>query len=129
MSYFAQSEHTYSCTIIKSILGEKVDLDSVFTMASLTQLEAVAKIPVLTELKAKNSEFQAVIRVKQSDVSWAINKWLTTSVLSRIKPTWKNLLLVLRLIHLDSIADQIVVYFKTHPLSSIQGREGKGKVL
>ena len=109
------------------ILGEKVDLDSVFTMASLTQLEAVAKIPVLTELKAKNSEFQAVIRVKQSDVSWAINKWLTTSVLSRIKPTWKNLLLVLRLIHLDSIANQIVVYFKTHPLSSIQGREGKRK--
>ena len=113
--------------MIKSILGEKVDLDSVFTMASLTQLEAVAKIPVLTELKAKNSEFQAVIRVKQSDVSWAINKWLTTSVLSRIKPTWKNLLLVLRLIHLDSIADQIVVYFKTHPLSSIQGRIGKMK--
>ena len=130
-------ENTYSllqCTytnhdfpMIKSILVEKVDLDSVFTMASLTQLEAVAKIPVLTELKAKNSEFQAVIRVKQPDVSWAINKWLTTSVLSRIKPTWKNLLLVLRLIHLDSIADQIVVYFKTHPLSSIQGREGKGK--
>ena len=93
-------------------------------MASLTQLEAVAKIPVLTELKAKSSEFQAVIRVKQSDISWAINKWLTTSVLSRIKPTWKNLLLVLRLIHLDSIADQIVVYFKTHSLSSLQGKEG-----
>ena len=110
--------------MIKSILGERVDLDSVFTMASLTQLEAVAKIPVLTELKAKNSEFQAVIRVKQSDVSWAINKWLTTSVLSRIKPTWKNLLLVLRLIHLDSIADQIVVYFNSF---SIQGREGKGR--
>ena len=100
-----------------------------FTMASLTQLEAVAKIPVLTELKAKNSEFQAVIRVKQSDISWAINKWLTTSVLSCIKPTWKNFLLVLRLIHLDSIADQIVAYFKTHSLSSIQEKEGKGIVL
>ena len=109
-----------------SILGENVNLDSVFTMESLSQLEAVAQIPVLTELKAKSSEFQAVIRVKQPDVSWAINKWLTTSVLSRIKPTWRNLLLVLRLIHLDSIADQMVEYFKTHSLSSIQGKEGKG---
>ena len=89
-----------------------------FTMASLTQLEAVAKIPVLTELKANNREFQAVIRVKQPDISWAINEWLTTPVLSCIKPTWKNLLLVLRLIHLDSIADQIVVH--------LSEKEGKG---
>ena len=113
-----------------SILGDEDHLDSVFTMASLTQLEAVAKIPVLTELKAKNSEFQAVIRVKQSDISWAINKWLTTPLLSRVKPTWKNFLLVLRLIHLDGIADQIVEYSKTHSLSSLQEKEGtKGIVL
>ena len=112
-----------------SILGEDVNLDSVFTKASLTQIEDVAKIPVLTELKAKNSEFQSVIRVKQSDISWAIDKWLTTSVLSRVKPTWKNLLLVLRLIHLDSIADQIVEYLKTHSLSSLQEKEGEGIVL
>ena len=119
-------QHQFYAVSCILILDEEVNLDSVFTMVSLTQLEVVAKIPVLTELRAKSSEFQAVIRVKQPDISWAINKWLTTSLLSRIKPTWKNLILVLRLIHLDSIADPIVVYFKTHSLSSIHEKEGKG---
>ena len=94
-------------------------------MASLTQLERVAEIPVLTELEAKKNEFQAVIRVKQSDLSWAIKKWLTTSVRSRIKPTWKNFFLVLQLINLGHLVVQIRNYFKTHFPSSCT-EEGNG---
>ena len=100
-------------------------LDDVFTMASLTKLERVAGIPVLTELEAKRNEFQAVIRVKQSDLSWAIKKWLTASERSRIKPTWKNFFLVLQLINLGHLVVQIRNYFKTHSPSSFQ-EEGNG---
>ena len=95
-----------------------------FTLASLTQLEKREGIPVFTELEAKNHEFQAVIRVKQPSLSWAINKWLTGSVLSRIKPTWKNLLSVLRLIDLDHLAEDIETYSKKHSLSSLNEDKG-----
>ena len=82
-------------------------LTEVFTLASLTQLEKREGIPVLTELEAKNHEFQAIIRVKQPDLPSAINRWLTSSVLSQIKPTWKNFLSILRLINLDHLAKDI----------------------
>ena len=88
------------------------NLSEEFTSAALTQLEKREGIPVLTELEAKNHEFQAVIRVKQPDLSQAIDKWLTMPVLSRIKPSWKNLLCVLRLINLDRLAKDIEIYLK-----------------
>ena len=98
------------------------ELDSVFTMASLTQLEAAAEIPVLSELEAKSHEFQAIIRVKQHNASGAINKWLSAPVLSRIVPTWKNFLSVLRLIHLDDVAQQVEAYLSQHLMSIGEGK-------
>lgn len=102
-------------------------LSEVFTSAALIQLEKREGIPVLTELEAKNHEFQAVIRVKQPNLSWAIDKWLTAPVLSRIKPTWGNLLCVLRLINLDHVAEDIEAYSKKHSLSSL--KEDKGIIV
>ena len=98
-------------------------LSEVFTSAALTQLEKREGIPVLSELEAKKNVFQAVIRVKQPNLSWAIDKWLTTSLQSRIKPTWRNLLLVLRLINLDRLADDIEAYSKKHSLSNLKEDE------
>ena len=94
------------CCLITESLSEE------FTFAALTQLEKREGIPVLTELEAKNHEFQAVIRVKQPNVSRAIDRWLTAPVLSCIKPTWGNLLCVLRLINLDQLAYNIETYLK-----------------
>ena len=105
------------------------ELDSVLTMASLTQLETAAGIPVLSELEAKNHEFQAIIRVKQHNVSGAINKWLTAPVLSRIVPTWKNFLSVLCLVHLDDVAQRIRLYLSNHPLSTLESEGDQGKTL
>ena len=99
-------------------------LSEVFTFAALTQLEKREGIPVLTELEAKKNEFQAVIRVKQPNLSWAIDKWLTAPVLSRIKPTWGNFLCVLRLINLDHVAEKIEAYSKKHSLSSLMEERG-----
>ena len=102
-----------------------------FSMAALTHLETAAGIPVLSELEAKHHQFQAIIRVKQPDLSWAIKMWLTAPVLSRIVPTWKNFLCVLRLIHLDDVANQIEAYLSKHPLSSfdLEGGQGENFVL
>ena len=105
------------------MLDKKFDLNSVFTMASLTQLERVG-IPVLTQLEANNHAFQVVIRVKQHNVSGAINKWLTAPVLSRLIPSWKNFLTVLCLIQLDDLAEQIKAYLLKHPLFTVEMEQG-----
>ena len=112
---------TQSCVIVLSMTES---LSEVFTFAALTQLEKREGIPVLTELEAKKNEFQAVIRVKQPNIFWAINKWLTAPVLSRIKPIWKNFLCVLRLINLDHVAEDIEAYSKEHSLSSLKEDQG-----
>ena len=111
-------------TALSYCLSMTGSLSEMFTSAALTQLEKREGIPVFTELEAKNSEFQAVIRVKQSDASWAINKWLAGPVLSRIKPTWGNLLCVLRLISLDQLANDIEAFSKKHSLSSLMEERG-----
>ena len=98
-------------------------------MPVLTHLETAAGIPVLSKLEAKNHQFQAIIRVKQHNVSGAINKWLTAPVLSRIVPTWKNLLSVLCLIHLDDVAQQIETYLSKHPLSTLESEVDQSKAL
>ena len=111
--------HVYTC-----MLGKRFDFDSVFTMSSLTRLESTVGIPVLTELEAKNHEFQVILRVKQYNVSGAINKWLTAPLLSRIMPSWKNILSVLRLIKLDDVAEQIEAHLSKHPLYTLEQEQG-----
>ena len=118
--------HSYSHAHVHfSITGKKFNPDTVFTMAALTQLESRAGIPVLTELESRNHEFQTVLRVKQHNVSGAITKWLTAPVLSRITPTWKNLLLVLHMISLDNLAQQFESYLVKHPLSDLEEDAGE----
>ena len=103
-----------------SIIAKVFNSDSMFTMASLNHLEKGVGIPVLTDLEAANHEFQAIIRVKQPNILLAIKKWLTTPLLSHIKPTWKNLILILQIINLDQLAEKIETYVIKHQLS---GRE------
>ena len=106
------------------LIGKRFDFDSVFTMSSLTRLESTVGIPVLTALETKNHKFQAILRVRQDSVSSAINKWLTAPLLSRLMPSWKNLLSVLRLIKLDDVAEQIEAHLSKHPLFTWEQEQG-----
>ena len=90
------------------------DPDSRVTMRALFIAEG-SSIPVLTELSDKNRDFRALIRLRQPDLFSAINKWLTAPV-SCIKPTWKNLILVLRFLNLDHLAMQFEDHLLDHPL-------------
>ena len=62
------------------------------------------------EIATKNRDFQALLRLKQPDANLAMIKWMNSIQQANIKPTWKNLLLVLRLINLDHVAKEIDVY-------------------
>ena len=63
------------------------------------------------EISTKNKDFQAVLRLKQPDANLAIIKWTNSVQQANIKPTWKNLALVLHLINLDHLAEEINMYF------------------
>ena len=56
------------------------------------------------EISSKNKDFQAVLRQKQPDANSAMIKWTQQT---NIKPTWKNLFLILHLINLDHLAKEI----------------------
>ena len=62
-------------------------------------------IPLLSELANKNQDFQKVIQVRQPDAPSAINRWLSSSSgASKMKPTWRNLSMVLHEIGLGDLA-------------------------
>ena len=59
------------------------------------------------EISSKNRDFQAVVRLRQPDANSALIKWLNSSNKSDIKPTWRNLFLILHLVNLDKLAEEI----------------------
>ena len=62
------------------------------------------------EISSKNKDFQAMLRQKQPDANLAMIKWTNSVHQTSRKPTWKYLLLVLRIINLDHLAEQINTY-------------------
>ena len=105
--------------LIFSIAVSLFDPESKVTMRALFIAEG-SGIPVLTELIDKNRDFQALIRVRQPDLFSAIDKWLIAPVRSCIKPTWKNLILVFRLLDLDRLAIQFEDHLSDHPQTYLE---------
>ena len=97
------------------------DEESQVTTYALYRLEREG-VQVRREISTKSRDFQAVLGVKQPDANLAMIKWLNTPQKSNIKPTWKNLFLLLRLINLDHLAKKIDAY-----LTKCSLEEGKGK--
>ena len=65
---------------------------------------------VRSQISSKNKDFQAILRVKQPDAGTAMIKWIDSVHKTILKRTWKTLLLVLRLIDLDHLAEEINTY-------------------
>ena len=63
-------------------------------------------VQLLKELEIKSKDFQRIIGVKHCDMHSAFDKWLAQPK-PYIEPTWKKLLLLLRLIDLDQTAKRI----------------------
>ena len=75
-------------------------------MYTLYRLERIG-IQVRRSINDENQYFQAVLRQKQPNATLAMIKWVNSGQQNNIKPTWKNLFLILRLIKLDHLAQQI----------------------
>lgn len=84
------------------------ELDSQFSTRLIFVMEKFYGIPLLSELAGKNQDFQQQIQVRQPDAPSAITRWLSAAGASnKIKPTWRNLSLVLHNIGLGPLAIQM----------------------
>ena len=85
-------------------------------MSALSRLEGVG-IPVLASLNANTSFFQQVLSVFAPhlsaafhDASSLLDAWLSSGVLCYLPPTWKSLLLIIRFLNLDELAQWMETY-------------------
>ena len=91
--------------------------DSQFTTSALSRLEDVG-IPVMTALNNSVNFFRQILGVLRSisypsafpNATSVLSAWLFSGMFSRLLPTWKNLLLIIRLLNLDDLAQRIETY-------------------
>ena len=100
---------------IKFPIVASYDPDSQFTMSALSRLEDVG-IPVMTSLFVNTYLFRQVLSVIIPylsvfyDTPLLLNAWISYGMSSSLPPTWKNLLLIIRLLNLGELAQQVETY-------------------
>ena len=101
--------HTHSLSLSLSLSVTPFELDSQFSMRLLFMMEKAYNIPLLSQIDSRNQEFQQKIQVRQPDAPSAINRWLSSAAgdANKMKPTWRNLSLVLYEIGLAPLAKQM----------------------
>ena len=114
--------------------------DSPFDMRALSLLEAAAGIPVMRTLKKYTQQIQNIlgfVKIPDFGLKTLLNFWLRNA--KHILPTWKNLLLVIRLLNLDELAERIETYLSAGATEDLElgyedeesllseGEEGEGK--
>ena len=99
--------HTHTHTLTHTIVTP-YELDSQFSMRQIFAMEKAYGVPLLSELAGKNQGFQQQIQVRQPDAPSAITRWLSAAGdANKIKPTWRNLSMVLHKIGLSPLALQM----------------------
>ena len=105
-TYSIHPHHYRLLIIITTTTESPFDLEGRMTPYSLYNVERRG-VQLRREISSKNRDFQAVLRLKQPDANSALFKWLNSSNKSDIKPTWRNLFLILHLVNLDKLAEEI----------------------
>lgn len=82
-----------------------------FTIRALNVLEKVEGIQVLSQHERVRSAFETIQEGYCTTTGSDFDIWSLDSVQTNIKPTWKNLLLLLHILNLDHIAQLIETYF------------------
>ena len=103
------------------------DPESSFNMRAVSLLEAAAGIPVMRILNGYISHIQNILgltNIPNLQLSTLLNLWTSSDIYHNISPTWNNLLLILRLLSLDDLAQRIETYL-IGGLSPTRGKQGE----
>ena len=105
------------------------DPDSSFTLRAVSLLESAAGIPVMTTLSDYTHLIQNILDLPTTtdlDLNGVLRHWITGK--QWLSPSWRNLLLIIRLLHLDELAQRIETYLSTgatEKLSPTRGKQGE----
>ena len=106
------------------------DPDSPFTRRALSLLESAAGIPVMSTLSDYTHHIQSILGLTSTmiinDLNILLNKW--TSDIQWPSPSWRNLFLIIRLLHQDELAQRMETYLSagaTEDLSPTRGKQGE----
>ena len=103
--------------------------ESLFTLTDISFLESAAGIPVRRTLSGYTQQLQGILGLTQHtnlDLDGVLNHWMTSALW--LPPSWSNLLWVIRLLHLDELAQRMETYLSagaTEELSPTRGKESK----
>ena len=107
------------------------DLESSFNMRAVSLLEATAGIPVRRTLNKYTRHIQNILgltAIPDLQLSKLLNFWIGNDA-QQVRPSWKNLLLIIRLLNLDELAQRMETYLSagaTEELSPTRGKQGEG---
>ena len=85
------------------------DPESPFTLRAVSLLESAAGIPVMTTLSdyAETIENELHIHLFPPDLNTLLRTWLGYPAAGSMPPSWRNLLDIIRLLHLDELAQKM----------------------
>ena len=103
--------------------------ESLFTLRALSLLEPAAGISVVTTLTDYTQCIQIFLGLPQDtnlDLNELLNYWKISEYW--LPPSWRNLLLIVRLLNLDDLAQWMESYLSagaTEELSPTRGKQGE----
>ena len=103
--------------------------ESSFSLRAVSLLEPAAGIPVMTTLTDYTRHIQIFLGLAQDtnlDLNGLLNYWISS--VQWLPPSWRNLLLIVRLLNLDELAQRMETYLSagaTEELSPTRGKQGE----
>ena len=105
------------------------DPESSFTLRAVSLLEVAVGIPVMTKLSSYTHHIQSILGLPMTfnlDLNGVLRHWINNIQL--LRPSWRNLLQIIRLLHQDELAQRIETYLSagaTEELSPTRGKQGE----
>jgi hypothetical protein len=103
--------------------------ESSFTLRDVSLLESAAGIPVMTTLSDYTHRIRNILGLPMTiklDLKGLLSYWI--SDIEWLAPSWRNLLLIVRLLHQDELAQRMETYLSTgatEELSPTRGKQGE----
>ena len=105
------------------------DPESLFNLKAVSLLESAAGIPVMTTLSDYTHHIKDTLGLSMTmnlDLKGVLNSWITSK--QWLPPSWRNLLLIIRLLHQDELAQRMETCLSagaTEELSPTRGKQGE----
>jgi hypothetical protein len=105
------------------------DPKSSFTLRAVSLLESTAGIPMMTTLSDYTQEIQNTLGLPMTndlDLNGVLNSWISSK--QWLPSSWQNLLMIIRQLHQDELAQRIETYLSagaTEELSPTRGKQGE----